>query len=46
MSDKLPQKEAGLFKKIVRSYECKQYKNGLKFAKQVLSNPKCAEHGG
>jgi peptide alpha-N-acetyltransferase len=45
MSDKLPQKEAGLFKKIVRSYECKQYKNGLKFAKQVLSNPKCAEHG-
>ena len=31
---------------VQRSYECKQYKNGLKFAKQILSNPKCAEHGG
>jgi peptide alpha-N-acetyltransferase len=42
---KLPQKESGLFKKVVRCYECKQYKNGLKFAKQILSNPKYAEHG-
>lgn len=29
-----------------RCYEHKQYKNGLKFAKQILSNPKFAEHGG
>lgn len=28
-----------------KCYEQKQYKNGLKFAKQILSNPKCAEHG-
>ena len=29
-----------------KSYEQKQYKNGLKFAKQILSNGKFAEHGG
>ena len=29
-----------------KSYEQKQYKNGLKFAKQILSNPKFSEHGG
>jgi peptide alpha-N-acetyltransferase len=29
-----------------KCYEQKQYKNGLKFAKQILSNPKYAEHGG
>lgn len=28
-----------------RCYEHKQYKNGLKFAKQILSNPKFSEHG-
>ncbi|XP_019854443.1 PREDICTED: N-alpha-acetyltransferase 15, NatA auxiliary subunit [Amphimedon queenslandica] len=44
-SQKLPQKESGIFKKVVRSYECKQYKNGLKFAKQILSNPKHSDHG-
>eukprot|EP00731_Ephydatia_muelleri_P031037 Em0022g551a len=44
-TNKLPQKESGLFKKIVRCYEYKQYKNGLKFAKQILSNPKFSEHG-
>lgn len=31
---------------LQRCYEHKQYKNGLKFAKQILSNPKFAEHGG
>ena len=41
----LPPKENALFKKIIRCYERKQYKNGLKFAKQILSNPKFAEHG-
>lgn len=28
-----------------KSYEMKQYKNGLKLAKQILSNPKYTEHG-
>ncbi|XP_065883749.1 N-alpha-acetyltransferase 15, NatA auxiliary subunit-like [Dysidea avara] len=44
-NNKLPPKESGMFKKILRSYECKQYKTGLKFAKQILSNPKFADHG-
>ncbi|XP_050441172.1 N-alpha-acetyltransferase 16, NatA auxiliary subunit [Adelges cooleyi] len=41
----LPPKENSLFKRILRCYEQKQYKNGLKFAKQILSNPKFSEHG-
>ncbi|XP_065201361.1 N-alpha-acetyltransferase 15, NatA auxiliary subunit [Planococcus citri] len=44
-SNPLPPKENSLFKRILRCYEHKQYKNGLKFAKQILSNPKYAEHG-
>nr|XP_032523162.1 N-alpha-acetyltransferase 15, NatA auxiliary subunit [Danaus plexippus plexippus] len=44
-SNSLPPKENALFKRILRCYEHKQYKNGLKFAKQILSNPKFAEHG-
>ncbi|KAL1460229.1 hypothetical protein WDU94_012156, partial [Cyamophila willieti] len=28
-----------------KCYEHKQYKNGLKFAKQILTNPKYSEHG-
>lgn len=35
--------EALLFQKC---YEQKQFKNGLKFAKQILSNPKQSDHGG
>ena len=31
---------------LQKCYEQKQYKNGLKFAKQILSNPKFQEHGG
>uniref|UniRef100_A0A8C7DL62 N-alpha-acetyltransferase 15, NatA auxiliary subunit a n=1 Tax=Oncorhynchus kisutch TaxID=8019 RepID=A0A8C7DL62_ONCKI len=31
--------------KTFRCYEHKQYRNGLKFCKQILSNPKFAEHG-
>lgn len=31
---------------LQRCYEHKQYRNGLKFCKQILSNPKFAEHGG
>lgn len=41
----LPPKESNLFKRILRCYEQKHYKNGLKFCKQILSNPKYAEHG-
>ncbi|KAE9543854.1 hypothetical protein AGLY_001978, partial [Aphis glycines] len=41
----LPPKENSLFKRILRCYEQKQYKNGLKFAKQILSHPKFSEHG-
>lgn len=41
----LPPKENALFKRILKCYEQKQYKNGLKFAKQILSNPKFCEHG-
>ncbi|CAG5134319.1 unnamed protein product [Candidula unifasciata] len=41
----LPPKENAFFKRILKCYEQKQYKNGLKFAKQILANPKFAEHG-
>lgn len=44
-STQLPPKENTLFKRILKCYEQKQYKNGLKFCKQILSNPKFAEHG-
>uniref|UniRef100_A0A1I7UK25 TPR_REGION domain-containing protein n=1 Tax=Caenorhabditis tropicalis TaxID=1561998 RepID=A0A1I7UK25_9PELO len=44
-SQPLPTKELGYFKKIVKSYEQKQYKTGLKFAKQILSTPGFTEHG-
>ncbi|XP_043218185.1 N-alpha-acetyltransferase 15, NatA auxiliary subunit-like isoform X1 [Amphibalanus amphitrite] len=33
----LPSRENSVFKKIVKCYEHKQYKNGLKFAKQILA---------
>ncbi|XP_036310668.1 N-alpha-acetyltransferase 16, NatA auxiliary subunit isoform X6 [Pipistrellus kuhlii] len=42
----LPPKESNLFKRVLKCYEQKQYKNGLKFCKMILSNPKFAEHGG
>lgn len=44
-SQPLPAKELGYFKKIVKSYEQKQYKAGLKFAKQILTTPGFSEHG-
>ena len=40
MKETLPSKELGLFKKILKCYEQKQYRNGIKFAKQILSNAK------
>ncbi|KAF9157176.1 N-alpha-acetyltransferase 16, NatA auxiliary subunit [Mortierella sp. AD010] len=39
----LPQKEANLFKQILRCYETKEYKKGLKGAEQILK--KFPEHG-
>ncbi|XP_075805770.1 N-alpha-acetyltransferase 16, NatA auxiliary subunit [Microtus pennsylvanicus] len=44
-SVQLPPKERALFKRVLKCYEQKQYKNGLKFCKMILSNPKFAEHG-
>ncbi|XP_057642537.1 N-alpha-acetyltransferase 16, NatA auxiliary subunit isoform X2 [Chionomys nivalis] len=44
-SVQLPPKESALFKRVLKCYEQKQYKNGLKFCKMILSNPKFAEHG-
>ncbi|XP_030056406.1 N-alpha-acetyltransferase 16, NatA auxiliary subunit isoform X1 [Microcaecilia unicolor] len=41
----LPPKESNLFKRILKCYEQKQYKNGLKFCKMILSNSKFTEHG-
>ncbi|VDN05705.1 unnamed protein product [Thelazia callipaeda] len=44
-SQPLPSKELTLFRKVVKHYEHKQYKNGLRCAKMILSNPQFAEHG-
>ncbi|CAL8086470.1 unnamed protein product [Calicophoron daubneyi] len=41
----LPPKELSIFKRVVKYYDQKQYKNGLKCARQILGNPKYAEHG-
>lgn len=41
----LPPKQNGVFKKILKCYDYKQYKMGLKLAKQILSNPETANHG-
>ncbi|KAH7731728.1 N-alpha-acetyltransferase 15NatA auxiliary subunit isoform 2 [Aphelenchoides avenae] len=41
----LPPKELALFKKLLKCYEQKQYKVGLRCAKQILTNPTFAEHG-
>ncbi|KAF5739129.1 acetyltransferase-related family protein [Tripterygium wilfordii] len=43
MGASLPPKEAGLFKLIVKSYETKQYKKGLKAADGILK--RFPEHG-
>ena len=40
--NKLSSKDATTFKKLVKCYEEKQYKNGLRHAKQILSNSKCS----
>ncbi|VDN60581.1 unnamed protein product [Dracunculus medinensis] len=38
-------KELTLFRKIVKHYEHKQYKNGIRCSKLILSNPQYSEHG-
>ncbi|KAM0881849.1 hypothetical protein ACQ4PT_032687 [Festuca glaucescens] len=43
MGSSLPPKEANLFKVIVKSYETKQYKKGLKAADSILK--KFPDHG-
>lgn len=45
VSTNLPLKENSLFKRAMKCYENKQYKNGVKFINQILANPKYAEHG-
>lgn len=44
-SQTLPPREASLFKKILKHFKDKQFKNGLKVANQILTNPKFSEHG-
>lgn len=44
-SQVLPPRESSLFKKILRHFKDKQFKNGLKICNQILSNPKYSEHG-
>ena len=39
----LPPKEAGLFKNVIKLYESKQYKKGIKTADQILK--KFPDHG-
>uniref|UniRef100_A0A1I7ZSA7 TPR_REGION domain-containing protein n=1 Tax=Steinernema glaseri TaxID=37863 RepID=A0A1I7ZSA7_9BILA len=39
----LPAKEAGLFRKLVKAYESKNYKSGIKISKQILD--KHPDHG-
>lgn len=45
MAKDLPPRENALFKRILKCYENKQYKSGLKHARQILSNSKFQEHG-
>ena len=42
--NKLSSKDAANFKRLVKCHEEKQYKNGLRLAKQILANSKCAKH--
>lgn len=41
----LPNKEASLFKNVVKFYEEKQYKKGLKEAEKILRQAKFKDHG-
>ena len=41
---KLANKEAGMFKRLTKCYEEKQFKSGLRLAKQILGNSKTCKH--
>uniref|UniRef100_A0AC35TLS8 TPR_REGION domain-containing protein n=1 Tax=Rhabditophanes sp. KR3021 TaxID=114890 RepID=A0AC35TLS8_9BILA len=41
----LPAKELNFFKKVIKNYESRQYKNALRCAKQILSQPQFSNHG-
>ena len=41
----LPTREAASFKKLVKCWEEKQWKVGLRLAKQILGARGCADHG-
>ncbi|CAD6197579.1 unnamed protein product [Caenorhabditis auriculariae] len=41
----LPARELGIFRRIIKSYEQKQYRVGLRYARQILSNSQFADHG-
>lgn len=43
VSQNLPSKHAGIFKQVVRSYESKQYRSGVKLADSILK--KYPQHG-
>ncbi|CEF66695.1 N-alpha-acetyltransferase 16, NatA auxiliary subunit [Strongyloides ratti] len=44
-SQPLPSKELGIFRKIVKNFELRQYKNALRCAKQILEKQQYANHG-
>ena len=41
----LPAREAASFKKLLKCWEDKQWKVGLRLAKQILGTKGCADHG-
>ena len=43
-STKMSSKDINTFKKLAKCYENKQFRNGLRFAKLILANPKCVNH--
>ncbi|KAF1744275.1 hypothetical protein MXB_399 [Myxobolus squamalis] len=44
LNSPLPSKETKTFKKAIKCYDQKNYKNGIKYCKQILSNEKCYNH--
>ena len=44
-SNGIPAREATSFKKLVKCWEEKQWKVGLRLAKQILGSKGCSEHG-
>uniref|UniRef100_A0A0N5B6Z3 N-alpha-acetyltransferase 16, NatA auxiliary subunit n=1 Tax=Strongyloides papillosus TaxID=174720 RepID=A0A0N5B6Z3_STREA len=44
-SQPLPSKELGIFRKVVKNFELRQYKNALRCTKQILEKQQYANHG-